>query len=92
VLAHKFLQNILLLLLIGRGFPHLFLPLIKHHLLDHLSRISVQVTERRVLRCDFGRIDLGGRGDDVGPPFHFVGFVEVDGEFFASGGGLEGPG
>ena len=29
----------------------------------------------------------------MGPPFHFVGFVEVDVEFFAAGGGgFERPG
>ena len=92
MIPHEFLQDILFLLFIRGRFPHLLLPLIKHHLLHHLSRIAIKITQTRILRCDFRGVDFGGGSDDVGPPFHFVGFVEVDGEFFAGGRGFEGPG
>jgi len=65
----ELLQNIHLLLLITSWFPHLLLPLIKHHLLDHLPRIAVQIAQRTVLGRDFRDVNFWGRGDDVGPPF-----------------------
>ena len=35
---------------------------------------------------------IGRVGGDGGPPLHFVGFVEVDADVFAGGGGLQRPG
>lgn len=41
MLLHKLLEQILLLLLLTRRLPHLFLSLIIHHFLDHPSRFPV---------------------------------------------------
>ena len=42
---------------------------------------------------DFAGVELIGRvGGDGFPPLDFVGFVEVEGDFFAGGSGFEGPG
>ena len=89
----KLLQHIQFPLLIARRLPHLLLPLIKHHLLDHAPRLAVQVPELAVLGLDLGRIEeVRGVGRDGGPPLLLVGFVEVEGDVFAGGGGFEGPG
>ena len=37
----EFLQYVQLALLIARRLPHLLLPLIVHHLLDHAPRLAV---------------------------------------------------
>lgn len=92
MLSHKLLEQILLLLLIAGGLVHLLLALVVHHLLDHAAGLAVKVAELAVLGLDLGRVDLGGRSHDVGPPFHLVGLVEVDAEFLTRGGGFEGPG
>lgn len=88
MLLHKLLQQILLLLLITSRFPHLLLPLIKHHLLHHAARRPVQIAELAVLGRDFGRVDFGRRGDHMGPPFHLVGLFEVDRYFLSAGRGF----
>lgn len=93
MLLHKCAQHILFLLLITCRLPHLLLALIKHHLLDHTPRLTIQITQLAVLRCDLRDVDFWGRGDDVFPPLHLVGFVEVELEHFgAFGGGGERPG
>lgn len=88
----KSLQHIQLPLLITRRLPHLLLPLIIHHLLHHPPRLSIQIPQLRVLRLDLGCVEeVGGVAGYGGPPLHFVGFVEVEGYFFAGGGGFERP-
>ena len=76
-----------------RRLPHLLLPLIVHHLLDHAPRFAIQVTQLAILRRDLGGVDAGRGRDDVRPPFHLVGFVKVEGDFFGggAGGGFKGP-
>lgn len=85
-------KHLLLLLLIRARKAHLLLFLVVHHLLDHRSGVAVEVAELAVLRGNFGGVDLGSGLDDVGPPFHLVDLVEVDGEFLARGSGFKGPG
>ena len=86
------LQNIRFLLLIARRQTHLLLPLIEHHLLNHLPRLPIQITQIAVLGLNLGDVDFWRRGYDVRPPFHFVDFVEVDAELLACGRGFERPG
>lgn len=81
----ELLQNIQFFLLITGGLPCLLLPLVKHHFLDHTAGLAVEVSELAVLGRDLGGVDFWGGGDDVGPPFELVGFVEVDGDFFVGG-------
>lgn len=90
----KLAQNLHLLLLLTTRLPHLLLPLIIHHLLDHRPRLPVQIAQVRVLGRDLAHVDLGSCGYHVRPPVHLVDFVEVDGNFFAGGcwGGFERPG
>lgn len=89
----ELLQDIELALLVARRLPHLLLPLVVHHLLDHAPRLAVQVTQLAVLGLDLGCVEeVRGIGRDGGPPLLLVGFVEVDGDVFARGGGLERPG
>lgn len=76
-------KHLLLLLLIRARKTHLLLLLVVHHLFDHGSGVAVQVTEFAVFGSNFGRVDLGSVLDDMGPPFHLVDFVEMDGEFLA---------
>ena len=76
-------QHVLLLLFVACRLTHLFLLLVVHHLLNHGSGVAIKVTELAVLRGNLGCIDLGSVLDDVGPPFHLVDLVEVDGEFLA---------
>ena len=91
MLLLKLLKQIHLPPLITRRLSHLLLPLIKHHLLHHRPRLTIQVTQRRILGRDLCDVDLGCAGHDVWPPFHFVDFVEVDGYLFACGDGFEHP-
>ena len=89
----ELLQHVQLGLLLARRLPHLLLPLVKHHLLDHAPGLAVQVPELAVLGLDLGGVEEArGVGRDGGPPLLLVGLVEVDGDVFAGGGGLEGPG
>lgn len=89
----ELLQNIQFPLLITSRFPHLLLPLIKHHFLHHTPRLAIQIPQLAILRLYFGGVEeVGGVGGDGGPPLLLVGFVEVDGDVFARGGGLERPG
>lgn len=89
----KLLQHIQLPLLLTRRLPHLLLPLIKHHFLHHAPRLPVQIPQLAVLRLYLAGVEeVGGVGGDGSPPLQLVGFVEVDGDFFAGGGGLERPG
>ena len=92
MLLLKLLQQLILLLLFARRLAHLLLPLIVHHLLHHAARLAVQITQLAVLGRDLARVDLGCRGDNVSPPLHLVGLVEVNIEFFAGRSGLERPG
>ncbi len=82
MLRLKFLQHIHLLLLIASRFPQFFLALIIHHLLDHTSRFTVEITEFGILGGDLRGIDFWCGRDHVRPPFHLVDFVEVDRDFF----------
>ena len=91
MLLLKLLQHLHFLLILTRWLPHLLLPLIIHHLLDHAPRLAIQVTQLAILRLDLAGIDRWGVGDDVRPPFHLVDFVEVQGDFFAGGSGFERP-
>ena len=94
MLLLEILQHFQLLALFTSRQPHLLLPLIKHHLLDHTPSFTVQITQFGVFGLDFGCVEEVGRvGGDGGPPGHFVGFVEVDGYFLlvGLGGGFEGP-
>lgn len=91
-MSHEFSQNVLLLLLIAAGLTHLLLALIVHHLLNHAAGRPVQITEFAVLGLNLRSVDFGCRGYDVGPPFHLVGLVEVNGQLLAGGGGFECPG
>lgn len=43
VLVLELLEDIYLLLLVRRGKTLLFLPLVEHHLLDHTSRVAVEI-------------------------------------------------
>ena len=89
----KLLQQIQLALFLARRLPHLLLPLVIHHLLHHAPRLPVQIAQFAVLGRDFGRVEeVGGVGRDRGPPLLLVSFVEVDGDVFSCGGGLERPG
>jgi len=83
MLRLEFLQDIHLLLLIARRLAYLFLPLVIHHFLHHAPRLAIEVTQLAVLRRDLRSVNFRGRSDDVCPPLHFVGFVEVDVELFA---------
>ena len=78
MLLLEILQHIKLLLLITSRFPHLLLALIKHHLLNHGSRLPVQVAKFAAFRAYLGDVDFWGTGYDVCPPFHLVYFVEVE--------------
>ena len=91
MLLLKLLQQVQLLLLIAGRLAHLLLPLVKQHLLDHAPRLAVQVPKLAVLGLDLARVDLGRAGDDVRPPLQLVGFVEVDLNVLARGGGGERP-
>jgi hypothetical protein len=92
MLLHKLLQQLVLLTLITRRLSLPLHLLIVHHLLHHPPRLAVQLRQLAVLWRDFGRVDLGRGGDDVGPPVRAGGFGEVDGDFFAGRCGFEGPG
>ena len=89
----KLLQHLQLALLLTRRLPHLLLPLIIHHFLHHTPRLPIQIPQLAILRLNLGGVEeVGGIGSDGGPPLLLVGFVEVDGDVFAGGGGLERPG
>ena len=91
VISLKLLQNIHLLLLIRGRQPRLLLALVKHHLLHHTPRLAIEVGQLRGVGLNLGDIDLGGRGDDVCPPFHLVLLVEMNGQLLASRRGLKCP-
>lgn len=92
MLLLKLLQHLHLLLVVTARQSHLLLPLVVHHLLHHAPRLSVQIAELAVLRRNLRRVDLGRSRDDVRPPLHLVGLVEVDRQFLAVLGGFERPG
>ena len=75
MLLHKLLQHILFLLLITRWLALFLLALIIHHLLDHASRLPIQISQFAILGLDLGNIDFGGGRYDVCPPFELVDFV-----------------
>lgn len=88
----KLPEHLILLLLITGRLSCLLLPLVIHHLFHHPPRLSVQIAELAVLGRDLGSVDFGRGGDNVLPPLHLVGLGDLDGELFAAGDGLEGPG
>lgn len=95
MLLLELLQHLQLLTLVARRQSHLLLPLIVHHLLHHAPRLPVQVPQFRILGLDLARVEEVRRvRGHAGPPLHLVGFVQVDGDFFArgAGSGLERPG
>ena len=80
----ELLQHVQLPLLLARRLPHLLLPLIIHHFLDHAPRLTVQVPQFTVLGCNLGGVEEVGRvGRNRGPPLLLEGFVEVDGDVLA---------
>lgn len=87
MLLLKLLQNLPLprLLRINPRSTGLLLPLLNHHLLHHLPRLSIQVAEFRRLRRNLSDVDCRRGSHHVRPPVHLVDFVEVDGDFFARG-------
>lgn len=52
-----------------------------HHLLDHASRLSVQVTEFRVLGRDLRSVDLGVTFDHALPPLAAFDFFQMNVDF-----------
>jgi hypothetical protein len=92
MLRLKLLQHLHLLLLIARGLSHLLLPLVIHHLLHHRAGLAIEITQLTILRLDLGGVDGWSIGDDMCPPLHLVGFVQVDCDLLACGRGLERPG
>mmetsp|Transcript_43231 Transcript_43231/g.90527 ORF Transcript_43231/g.90527 Transcript_43231/m.90527 type:complete len:232 (+) Transcript_43231:70-765(+) len=76
MLLHKLLQHILLLLLLACRQTKSFLPLIIHHLLNGLTRISVEIRKRAVFGLNLARIDLCISHHDTFPPFHSVHFFQ----------------
>lgn len=92
VLLHELLQHVLFLLFLTCRLPLPFHLLIIHHLLDHASRLTIQIAQFRVLRLDLCNIYLGCGCHNVCPPFGFVLLVKVDGDFFARGSRFKGPG
>jgi hypothetical protein len=86
-------HNLRLLLLIAARLASLLLPLIVHHLLDHPSRLAVQVTELAVFGRNLADVNARRRSHDVLPPFHLVRLRELDAQLLrAGGGGLKCPG
>jgi hypothetical protein len=72
MLLLELLQEVQLLLLVAGGLAGLLLALVEHHLLDHAPCLSVEVAELAVLGLDLAGVDLGRRGDDMGPPLELV--------------------
>jgi hypothetical protein len=79
-LAH----NLRFLLLVAARLASLFLPLIVHHLLDHPSRLAVQVTELAVFGRNLADVDPRRRRHDVLPPFHLVRLRELDAQLLCA--------
>ena len=78
-------QQLLLLQLITTRLPHLLLPLIKHHLLDHPARLAIQIAQLRALGRDLRDVDLGRRRYHVFPPLHLIHLVQVQLEDLVAG-------
>ena len=92
MLFFKLLQHLKLFTLLARRQPHLLLSLIIHHFLHHAPCLPIQISQLAILGLYLAGVDMTGRvGGDGGPPLHFVHFVEVDADVFASRRGLEGP-
>lgn len=77
VRAFEGLQHVQFLLLITGRLPHLLLPLIIHHLLNHTSRLAIQISQLAILRLDFRDIYLRRGSNDMFPPLHLVHLVEM---------------
>mmetsp|Transcript_18850 Transcript_18850/g.48582 ORF Transcript_18850/g.48582 Transcript_18850/m.48582 type:complete len:235 (+) Transcript_18850:284-988(+) len=75
---HELLEHILLVLLLRCGQPHLFLPLVVHHLLDSLAGLAVEVGELRVFWLDLLRIDLRVTDKHTLPPLHVILLLQRD--------------
>ena len=93
MLGLEFLQQIRFLLLVTSHATRLLLALIVHHFLDHGAGLTIQVTQARVLGCDFRDVDLRRSLHNMRPPFHLVHLIEVHIDFLPGGLGscLEGP-
>ena len=93
MLCLELLEDVHLLLLIRRGQALLLLALVVHHLLDHAARLAVEIGQLGGLGLDLGDVDLGRVGDDMRPPLHLVGLVEMDLDSLGTiGVAREGPG
>lgn len=92
MLLLELLQNVQLLLFVTGGLACLLLSLIVHHLLDHASRLAIQIPQFAVFWLDLAGVDLGCRGDDMGPPFHLIDLVQVHLDVLAGGCWGECPG
>lgn len=93
MLGLELLQQVRFLLLVTSHATGLLLALIVHHLLDHGAGLPIQVTQARVLGCDFGNVDLGRSLHNMRPPFHLIHLIEVHIDFlpWGLGGCLKGP-
>lgn len=90
----ELLQQVRFALLVASHATRFLLSLVVHHLLNHGTRLTVQVAETGVLGLNLGDIDLGRTRHNVGPPLDLVDFVKMNVDFFARRGRgcLEGPG
>ena len=88
MLLLKLLDDVQLLLLVGRRQSHRLLPLVEHHLLDGLTSFAIQIAEVAVLRLDFRNVDGIVSVAHGVPPFHLVELLQVDDQ---AGAVLHGP-
>mmetsp|Transcript_26783 Transcript_26783/g.63517 ORF Transcript_26783/g.63517 Transcript_26783/m.63517 type:complete len:217 (-) Transcript_26783:660-1310(-) len=88
VLPLELLQNVELLLLVGRRQAHSLLPLVVHHLFDRLPRLAVEVAQVRVLRLDPLQLDFRIALARALPPLHVAELLEGEDESVAV---LDGP-
>ena len=73
----ELLQDVHLLLLVRARQTLLLLALIKHHLLDHASGFAVEIRQLRGVRLDLGHVNGRCGSNNMPPPFHLVGLVEM---------------
>lgn len=78
MLLLELLEDVRLLLLVGRRQALFLLALVEHHLLDHAAGLALEVRQLGRVGLDLGDVDLGRVLDDVWPPLHLVDLVEVD--------------
>lgn len=80
VLRLKVLEDPLGLHIVRGGEARRLLPLVEHHLLDHLAGLAVQGAELGVLGLHLLGVDLGLALDGAAPPLHAVALLELDGD------------